>query len=135
MGLILILTCSEFLYLTARTDEMDMMGIGRILDVALCEPRFALDLFEVSMLELDDDGSVPNVVPFDFTSVEGASDYVDPHISFDSMFGFVTRYDNMSVEYNNDISVFEYSHVVDPQFCPSTLAFILWVSHSPIVLI
>ena len=24
---------------------------------------------------------------------------------------------------------------VDPQFCPSTLAFILWVSHSPIVLI
>ena len=25
--------------------------------------------------------------------------------------------------------------IVDPQFCPSTLAFILWVSHSPIVLI
>ena len=24
---------------------------------------------------------------------------------------------------------------VDPQFCPSTLAFIIWVSHSPIVLI
>ena len=24
---------------------------------------------------------------------------------------------------------------VDPQFCPSTLSFILWVSHSPIVLI
>ena len=24
---------------------------------------------------------------------------------------------------------------VDPQFCPSTLAFILWVSYSPIVLI
>ena len=29
---------------------------------------------------------------------------------------------------NNDVAV-------DPQFCPSTLAFILWVSHSPIVLI
>ena len=27
------------------------------------------------------------------------------------------------------------SGFVDPQFCPSTLAFILWVSHSPIVLI
>ena len=25
--------------------------------------------------------------------------------------------------------------ILDPQFCPSTLAFILWVSHSPIVLI
>ena len=33
-------------------------------------------------------------------------------------------------------SVLEVFHVsVDPKFCPSTLAFILWVSHSPIVLI
>ena len=63
------------------------------------------------MLELDDDGSVPDVVSFDFTYVEGAFDYVDPHLSFDSMFGFVTCYDNMYVEYNNDISVFEYSPV------------------------
>ena len=30
---------------------------------------------------------------------------------------------------------FSFEPVVDPQFCPSTLAFILWVSHSPIVLI
>ena len=52
-----------------------------------------------------------DVLDFDFTFVEGASDYVDPHISFDSMSGFVSRYDNMSVEYKNNISVFEYSLV------------------------
>ena len=44
--------------------------------------------------------------------IKGASDYVDPHLSFDSMSGFVTHYDDMSVEYNNDISVFEYSPVL-----------------------
>ena len=35
--------------------------------------------------------------------------------------------------YSNIIDMKE--DAVDPQFCPSTLAFILWVSHSPIVLI
>ena len=93
----------------ACTDKMDMMGIGCILDAALREPRSTLDLFGISMLELDDDGFVPDDIALDITSVERASDYVDPHLSFDSMSGFVTRYDDMSVEYNNDMSVFEYS--------------------------
>ena len=93
----------------ACIDEMIMMGIGRILDASPHEPHFGLDLFGVSMLELDNDGSAPNVVAFNFTSVEGASDYVEPHLSFDSMSKFVTLYDDMSVEYNNDMSVFECS--------------------------
>ena len=80
-----------------------------MLDAALREPRYALDLFGVSMLELDDDGFVHDVVAFEFTFVEGASDNVDLHLSFYSMSGFVTRYDDMSVKYNNDMSVFEYS--------------------------
>ena len=61
------------------------------------------------MHELDDDGYIPDVVAFDFTSVKRASDYVDPPLYFDSMYGFVSRYDDMSAEYNNDMSVFEYS--------------------------
>ena len=52
-----------------------------------------------------------DVLALDFTFVEGASNYVNPHISFDSMSGFVTRYDNMSVEYKNNRNVFEYSLV------------------------
>ena len=74
----------------AFIDKVDMMGIGHILDAAPREPCYDLDLFEASMLELDDDGSIPNVVSFEFTYVEGASDYVDPHLSFDSMSRFVT---------------------------------------------
>ena len=34
-----------------------------------------------------------------------------------------------------EVAEWKREHVVDPQFFPSTLAFILWVSHSPIVLI
>ena len=69
----------------ARIEEVDMMDISRILDVAPCELCSTLDLFEFSMLELDDDGFILDVVAFDFTSVEGASNYVNPHLSFDSM--------------------------------------------------
>ena len=90
------------------TNKMDMIGIGRILNAAPHKPRSGLDLFEVSMLELEDDGSVTDVVAFDFTFVERTSNYVDPHLSFDYMSRFVTRYDDMFVEYNNDIIVFEY---------------------------
>ena len=39
--------------------------------------------------------------------VEGASDSVDPPLSFDTMSGFVTRFDDI-VDGNNDMSIFEY---------------------------
>ncbi|RVW64085.1 hypothetical protein CK203_051100 [Vitis vinifera] len=39
---------------------------------------------------------VLDVVTSDFTSVEGASDSVDPPLSFDTMSGFVTRFDDIS---------------------------------------
>ena len=87
---------------------MDMIGIGRILDTAPHGPHSAFDLFGVSMLDLDGDDSITDVATPDFISIEGASDPVDPPLSFDSMFGFVTRYDVMSDENNNDMSIFEY---------------------------
>ena len=88
-----------------------MIGIGRILDVAPRGPRSTFGMFKFSMHELDDDGYVPNVVTFDFTYVKGATDYVDPPLYFDFMSRFVTRNDGMFAEYNNDMSVFKYSHV------------------------
>ena len=39
--------------------------------------------------------------------IEGASDSMDPPFSFDTMSGFVTRFDDIS-DGNNDMSIFEY---------------------------
>ena len=89
------------------TDAMDMIGTGRILDVSPPGPRFSFDVFGISMLEFDDDGLVATYITHDTVSVEGASDSVDPPLSFDTMSGFVTRFDDIS-DGNNDMSIFEY---------------------------
>ena len=94
----------------ACTNKTDMIGTCRILDVAPHRPHSTFDMFIVFILEMDDDDFVIDV-SHDAISVEGASDYVDPPLSFDTMFGFVTHYDGMSTEYYNDMSIFEYSHV------------------------
>ena len=94
----------------ACIDAMDMIGTGCILDVSPPGPRFAFDVFGISMLEFDDDGLVATDITHDTVSVEGASDSVDPPLSFDTMFGFVTRFDDIS-DGNNDMSIFEYSLV------------------------
>ena len=92
----------------AYTDEMDMIGIGRILDAIPHRPHSVFDLFSVSMLEMDGDDFIANVATLSFISVEGASNPVDPPLSFDFMSGFVTYYDVMSDGNNNDMSLFEY---------------------------
>ena len=92
----------------AYTDEMDMIGIGRILDATPHKPHYAFDLFGVSMLEMDGDDSITDVATPSFISAEGASAPVDPPISFDFTFGFVTHYDVMSDGNNNDMNLFEY---------------------------
>ena len=89
------------------TDAMDMIGTGRILNVSPPGPRFAFDVFGISMLEFDGDGIVATNITHDTVSVEGASDFVDPPFSFDTMSGFVTRFDDFSDD-NNDISIFKY---------------------------
>ena len=94
----------------ACTDTMDMIGTGRILDVSPPGPRFSFDVFGISMLEFDDDGLVATDITHDTVSVEGASDSVDPPLSFNTMSGFVTRFDDIS-DGNNDMSIFEYSLV------------------------
>ena len=71
----------------AYTDAMDMIGTGFILDVSPPGPRFSFDVFGISMLEFDDDGLVATDITHDTVSVEGASDSVDPPLSFDTMSG------------------------------------------------
>ncbi|RVW63637.1 Retrovirus-related Pol polyprotein from transposon 412 [Vitis vinifera] len=103
------------------TDEMDMIGIGvssmqrhtgPILFSTCSEffPTGPLSAFDISGVSVLDDESVLDVVTSDFASVEGASDSVDPPLSFDTMSGFVTRFDDIS-DGNNDMSIFEYLNV------------------------
>ena len=89
------------------TDTMDMIGIGRILDASSPRSRSSFDVFGTSMLEFDGDGLVSTDITHDTISVEGASDSVDPPLSFDAMSGFATRFDDI-FDGNNDMSIFEY---------------------------
>ncbi|RVW20552.1 Gypsy retrotransposon integrase-like protein 1 [Vitis vinifera] len=79
-GPILLSICSEFLYsrLMRMTLFPDAIGIG-LLDV----------------------------VTFYSTSIEGASDSVDPRLFSDTMSRFVTCFDDISND-NNDMSIFKY---------------------------
>ena len=103
----------------AYTDEMDMIGIGRILDTT---QHKSYSTFGVSMLEMDGDDSITDVAIPSFISIEGASNLVDPPLSFDFMFEFVTHYDVMFDGNNNDMSLFEYLPVSQhfPLIAPQT---------------
>ena len=105
-GVSMINTDNVTLY-DACTDAMDMIGTGRILDASSHRPRSAFDVFGISMLKFDGDGLVATDITHDTVSVKGASDSVDPPLSFDTMSGFVTRFDDIS-DGNNDMSIFEY---------------------------
>ena len=59
------------------------------------------------MLDFNGDGLVATDITHDTVSVEGASDSMDPPFFFDTMSGFVTRFDYIS-DGNNDMSIFEY---------------------------
>ena len=91
----------------ACTDTMDMIGTGLILDASSSRPRSSFDVFGTSMLEFNGDGLVSTDIAHDTISVEGASDSLDPPLSFDAMSEFVTRFDAIS-NGNNDMSIFEY---------------------------
>ena len=84
---------------------MDMIDTGHILDAAPPGPCFVFDMFRISMLEINDDGLVATNIIHNFVSVEGASDSMYPPLSFDTMSGFVTRFDDIS-DGNNDMSIF-----------------------------
>ena len=87
-------------------DAMDMIGTGRILDASSPRPQSAFDVFGISMLEFNGDGLVATDITHT-VSVKGVSYSVNPPFSFDTMSGFVTRFDDIS-NGDNDMSIFEY---------------------------
>ena len=92
----------------ACANAMDMIDTGRILDAALLGPRSIFDMFRISMLEINDDnGLVATDIIHNTVSVERASDFVNPPLFFDTLSGFVTRFDDVS-NGNNDMSSFKY---------------------------
>ena len=111
----MLLTCLEFLLLILRVtlydayiDVMDMIGTNRILDAAPPGSRSVFDMFGISMLEInDDDGLVATNIIHNIVSIEGVSDSMEPPLSFDTMSGFFTRFDDIA-DGNNDMSIFEY---------------------------
>ncbi|RVW21451.1 hypothetical protein CK203_110477 [Vitis vinifera] len=98
--------------LDAYTDDMDFIGISRILDVAHASPILFLTYLEFSYLMMSQ--SLMSLLLI-FTSVEGVSDSMDPPLSSDTMSRFVTHFDDISDD-NNDMSIFEYLTV--PQHFP-----------------
>ncbi|KAL6344262.1 hypothetical protein AAG906_037827 [Vitis piasezkii] len=96
------------------TNEMDMIGIGRILNTAPHGPHSAFDLFGISMLELDGDDSITDVATLNFTSVKEASNLVDPHLSFDSLFnGFRDLYQPRKLKISSSISLDERRRLIN----------------------
>ena len=69
------------------TDEMDMIGIGHIFDAAPCGPHTTFDMFGLSILETDEDDSVPNAYTddMDFIGIGCILDAAPrgPHSAFD----------------------------------------------------
>ena len=105
-------------------DEMDMLGISQFLDAVQCKPFSPLELFGASVIKIvEEDQTVPTpelsafVVPtievYEGTIglVEGVSDSMDPHLSFDILSGFVTCFDYVSNDSVMDLSIYEYSLV------------------------
>ena len=110
-------------------DEMLAMSLSQIEGMAPLELVSPFDLFGVSVLEIIEEiqfAPAPEIIEdvmvadglFDgpVSLDEGASDLVDPPLSFDVLSGFVSRHDYVSDFSSMDLSIFEYfpvSHVID----------------------
>ncbi|RVW68307.1 Retrovirus-related Pol polyprotein from transposon 17.6 [Vitis vinifera] len=110
-------------------DEMLAMSLSQTEEMAPPELASPFDLFGVSVLEIAEEIQVaptPEVVEdvivavdlFDgpVGLVEGASDLVDPPLTFDVLSGLVSRHDYVSDFSSMDFSTFKYlsvSHVID----------------------
>ena len=97
-------------------DEMDMITVSQITSIVLLQPVSAFDMFGVSTIKVlertqtlpvpelleDDSGLFEDIV----SPVEGASDPVDPPLSFDVLSGFVSRSDDVTIASFMDLSIF-----------------------------
>ena len=97
-------------------DEMDMMTMSQITSIVQLQPISAFDMSGVSTIEVfegtqtlpvpelpEDDSSLFEGI---VSPIEGASDLVDPPLSFDVLSGFVSCSDDVSVASFMDLSIF-----------------------------
>ena len=85
-------------------DEMDMMSMSQIVEMVQPEPASPFDLFRMFAIEVAEEIQIvlaPELMEdvtvgddfFEdtFSSIEGASDFVDPSLSFDILSRFISR--------------------------------------------
>ena len=97
-------------------DEMGMMTVSQIAGIVQLQPVSAFDMFGVSTIEVfegtqtllvpelpEDDSSLFEGI---VSPVEGASDLVDPPLSFDVLSGFVFHSNDASITSCMDLSIF-----------------------------
>ena len=102
-------------------DEMDMMSMSQITEMVQLEPTSPFNLFGVSAIEVTEeihtvlapelmvDVTVGEDLFEDtISSIEGASDFMDPPLSFDILFGFISRSNDVYDSTSMDLSIFEY---------------------------
>ncbi|RVW89168.1 Retrovirus-related Pol polyprotein from transposon 17.6 [Vitis vinifera] len=88
-------------------NEMDMMTVSQITSIVQLQPVSAFDMFGVSTIKvlegtrtlpipelLENDSSLFESI---VSPIEGASDPVDPPLSFDVLSGFVSCFDDVSI--------------------------------------
>ena len=105
-------------------DEMLAMSMSQIDGVVQPELASPFDLFRVSIIEIAEEIQIAPAPGFsdDVTVidalfegpvglVEGASDFVDPLLSFDILSGFVSRSDDVHEFSSMDLSIYEYLSV------------------------
>ena len=105
-------------------DEMLAISLSQIEEIVQLELASPFDLFEVSVIEIVEEiltalapESTEDVLAADVLFdgplglVEGASDFMDPPLSFDVLLGFVSRSNDVHDFSFMDLSMFEYLHV------------------------
>ena len=105
-------------------NEMLALSMSQIEETVHPGLASSFDLFGVSAIELAEESltapaleSAEDLIPFDdliddpVGLVEGASDFVDPPLSFDVLSGFVSRSNYVSDFSSMDLSIYEYLSV------------------------
>ncbi|RVW58997.1 Retrovirus-related Pol polyprotein from transposon 17.6 [Vitis vinifera] len=108
---------TELQHLFHQLQLKEITSDGVIVDPTELQPVSAFDMFGVSTIEVfegtqtlpvpelpEDDSSLFEGI---VSPVEGASDLVDPPLSFDVLSGFVSRSDDVSVASFMDLSIFD----------------------------
>ena len=100
-------------------DEMDMMSMSQIVEMVQPEPASPFDLFRMFAIEVAEEIQIvlapelmedvtvgDDLFEDTFSSIEGESDFVGPHLSFDILLGFISCFDDVYDSVSMDLSIF-----------------------------